>query len=862
MTDTNTKVRSLILTALMVVSVFGGSIAFAGAAAANVGDTASFQVANTDADVTTTIYAEVTEQDDAASISSVELDFSSASSFDGQFSGSSSDYTVRVIDSGTVQASATDISLSASKSQETVSLSFSSIEADSGEVVQVIGSDFTNPGTTGSDSYDGVITLNGDPNSEDTGTLDYSGSGTGTGTSGDARQNTTPADGDSNTAGPIVFQGETVIATGYSAGETVNLRSGSPAAGESSSFVDQYTADPIGEVNVDTGELDTGDYFTTAGTDTSAEFEVAQQTLNADFASDSVTATDSGTPATADLEFTTNSQSQFDVRVTSSSLTDSELESAFVTNGGFNGNDASDAGIVISGISDDTTQAVDFQGLDAANYTFDFEVVTTTASDSASVSVVEPQAGTASFDVSAVSEERGDTVTVPISYANDADNHVFITVGSSEVNFNEIVEVEDTNEDGMISLDIDTFNAGRTGTTPASSAYDAGDDTVVTVDRKHTAFSQPLAAVDYDLSVSNSDPDADGTEKDVAVFSLNERSTTGAQSWTAPSGTTYADAADLVTKVTQRSDVSSDDHLVVQFEASGLYSYVSEKGDFGSNGVSLSLTQSDTVANAGPNEFDASDAATIVFDAENNTFFAVYNTETLNDERAVQAGQTYEATLSVDNIGTDSDGTNPYVASGEEETVSTTFDVTERTAEFDVNDNDEVQVASESGQAISGQTSVAPGTDFTIRARATGDSPFLKTQSATVQDDGTFSAEFDFSNTAENTSFTVTIPNQNFAGSSANAETTGVVGAADTSTPTPTPEPATDTPTATPTPTPEPATDTPTATPTPTPEPATDTPTEGGATETETSGSQPGFGGAVAIVALAGAALIALRRGN
>ena len=34
MTDTNTKVRSLILTALMVVSVFGGTIAFAGSAAA------------------------------------------------------------------------------------------------------------------------------------------------------------------------------------------------------------------------------------------------------------------------------------------------------------------------------------------------------------------------------------------------------------------------------------------------------------------------------------------------------------------------------------------------------------------------------------------------------------------------------------------------------------------------------------------------------------------------------------------------------------------------------------------------------------------------------------------------------------
>lgn len=87
-----------------------------------------------------------------------------------------------------------------------------------------------------------------------------------------------------------------------------------------------------------------------------------------------------------------------------------------------------------------------------------------------------------------------------------------------------------------------------------------------------------------------------------------------------------------------------------------------------------------------------------------------------------------------------------------------------------------------------------------------------------------------------------------------------------TETPTPEPATATSTPdTATETPTPEPVTATPTpapATDTPTPEPVTDTPTDSGdgVTETETSGSQPGFGGTVAIVALVGAALLALSR--
>ena len=56
----------------------------------------------------------------------------------------------------------------------------------------------------------------------------------------------------------------------------------------------------------------------------------------------------------------------------------------------------------------------------------------------------------------------------------------------------------------------------------------------------------------------------------------------------------------------------------------------------------------------------------------------------------------------------------------------------------------------------------------------------------------------------------------------------------------------------TPTPTPSPS-------PTPTPDEETPTPTEDTPTPTDTEG-QPGFGAALAIVALAGAALLALRR--
>jgi PGF-CTERM protein len=64
------------------------------------------------------------------------------------------------------------------------------------------------------------------------------------------------------------------------------------------------------------------------------------------------------------------------------------------------------------------------------------------------------------------------------------------------------------------------------------------------------------------------------------------------------------------------------------------------------------------------------------------------------------------------------------------------------------------------------------------------------------------------------------------------------------------------------TPTPEPDTETPTPEPdteTPTPEPDTETPTPEPDTETTTT-TTPGFGAVVAVLALLGAALLALRR--
>ncbi len=855
MTDTNTKVRSLILTALMVVSVFGGSIAFAGAAAAATGG--SYTVANTDTSATTTVTAQIQSEEDGKSVGGVELSFNGATSFDGSFStGSSSDYTVKVYNrDGTEKTTVDSVSLGSSNSGKTVTLTFSSVEVNSGETLEVAGANFDNPTSQG--DYTGTIQFNPSASGASVSDVLSIGPSSTDSTSGDAPTAQTPDaditintnDDDKKDFTPIAFAGQSVAVTGLQGSEKVNLRRSTGT--DSSEFVSQLTASD-GSVVVDTSGLSTDDYFVVGQqSGYQAGWEVAEQTLTT-----TVDPSEFDTDETqSELTIDTNRGGNFDIVASSDDLDNSELITLY------DGlakemdiDDDSEMEVVITGASDDLSPNLDVSNLEAGTYNITHDVRDTTATDDISFDVTEAGEGTASFASSAVSEDRGDVLEFTVNLDNT--NSAFVTVGGSDVNYQVDLTVTDGNGDGEVTVQLDTSEAayyGGSGPVTVSNeqgAYSAapvesGDDdsvTVENVDEPTDRLDTPLAAVDYDLSVALSE---NRNEEDVAVFSLNERSTDAAATWIAPKGTTYSDGLEDVTAaVSDRSTVALEDHVIVQVEASGIYSYITEQSDFGNTGVSLTAVQTDTTANTAANEFNAGDAAAVVFDADNDTFYAVFNTASNN----IEAGDNYEVTFEVNED-------NPYIANADAtETVTTTFTVEEREASFDVNSDEQVQVEAASGQAISGETNVAPGTELTIRARASGDSPFLKTADATVQSDSTFSGTFDFSGVSENTTFATTVPNL------ITESVEGVVGGAtDTSTPTPTPEP-----TATPTPTPEP-TETPTSTPEPTDTPTeepTDTPTEGGATETETSGSQPGFGGAVAIVALAGAALIALRRNN
>ncbi|KAB7518633.1 DUF7827 domain-containing protein [Halosegnis rubeus] len=880
MTDTNTKVRSLILTALMVVSVFGGTIAFAGsAAAANEvsvngpfdedtvvapSHTGTFQSVD---DTVQYVVIDLTAADSGLN----EPDLSAVTASDVQITKNGVEYT-------------DGFSEFQKNSQDpgTITIKMAnSINVVGGDTLDITVNDVLTPSVSGTKEYSvettyydtagvdssNVVDESFGPTNYDVTETSTSGGGGSTTLTGDAKFDSGSnawigqslyfqADvADSGSDGPDTYELHEVDTSGSTdkVGTLVTevaLNSNGAALIDTSNLQGPYVmVDENGDVIATdnsgveitggntaqmNGDYDDGEEVTVITQNFDAVFEASSATQGGDF----------------DVTYTSN-RAGYDVTVDSDDLSNEEIKTLF----GASDSDLSD-GVQITVTGNDQTQTYSVPSdFTTGNYSFTFEVADTTNSASGSIMIQSPSDTSASFASSAFSQERGDVVefTVDMSNTQTAD----ITVGSETVNYVGTATITDGNDDGSVTVQMNTFLAGTTNNeAQAFSAADSGDS-VTKVRRSTSELDSPLAAADYDLTVSIS-----GNEEDVAVFSLQPRSTTGAVSHTAPGDATastaadYEDAAGVVDAATQRSTVAMGDQMIFQVNANGLYGYVDSASDLqagSGNGVSLSVEQTGDLTNQAPKTVPVGNTE-VYFDSTNDTFLVVYDTNdgAMRNSQSVDfsAGEEYTAEFVIDGDN------NPYVATGETETVSSSYMIEERTVSFDTNADDEISVAATSDATISGETTMAPGTEFTVRARASGSSPFLKTGDAVVGSEGDFSSAFDFSGVSENTTFTVTVPSQGLVN---NAETDGVVTNetdTETPTPTPTPEPATETPT--PTPTPEPATETPT----PTPEPATETPTEGGATPTETSGSQPGFGGAVAIVALAGAALIALRRGN
>lgn len=605
----------------------------------------------------------------------------------------------------------------------------------------------------------------------------------------------------------------------------------------------------------------------------SSEFEVTDQSFDATVDPVNVTAGDN-----TDLSFDSN-RGSYRVVVSSDDLDYDELNTLLSNYDNTEGVDTNDDdendAVEIRNNDRELTTSVGDTDVPTGNHSLTFTVADTDKTAEANLNVQEQGDAAYGFPNAYPEEQRGDIATINVSLENTDDNSAWVQIGSEEVNFEVQTQVVDENGDGYVELEFNTYktitasedDSGNPlpGYTASDMLSAAGDDRATNSRvTDGTGLQTPITDGEYALSLYDAEPvdssgeDTDANEEAFGTLVLNQRSTDAAQTWTAPSSASMSDKEDVYDAVAQDDTVAMPgDQVIVQVEASGLYGYLDDSGNDitnNDNGLHLEVEQTNPSANSEPETIDN---YKVIEDAGNNTFFVVINTQGLKD--SIEEGQNFQATFTAENDDTEG-GNYPLIASGESESVNTTFELVEPTVSFDDASNDGPLAVAQGNYNVTGETSYAPGTEIQVTARSTS-ANLLQSEKVTVDSDGSWSANFDFGDVDNGTEFT-------FINSKTDDEVSAVVDSSvqpDNGSDETPDETTTDNGTETTTTTPEETTDNGSET-TTTSGPGETSMTEETTSETTddsgSSGSIPGFGVSVSLVALVAAALLAFRRSN
>ena len=367
----------------------------------------------------------------------------------------------------------------------------------------------------------------------------------------------------------------------------------------------------------------------------------------------------------------------------------------------------------------------------------------------AAAAQVESEAN-AQFDQSTYSEETGDIAEFTVEMENTDSAQVELVEANN--NYNATLNVTDADGDGEVTVYFNTYLAGEDNQNAFYTAENSNDTVSVTVNEDTTGDSRLLPA-DFTLQLYVGEDDA-REEVDVATLALTEGSISAVATGVAPSDATLESVEDITTATTAGNEVAEGDNLVVAFKASGVFGAI-DVGEFEDH-FNFVLEQTNDQYDDGVEL--TSNNYQIVEDPENDRFFVVLNTNDL------EAGGEYELTLEPatgDNGVIDS----LYFIDDEEYKkgsgviVSTEFSVVERMIEVtgDFDKEDHLLVPNSEEATITGESNAAPGTDITVRLRATGEDPFLMSQTVQVQEDGSVEAAFDLSEHQVDQEFTVTM---------------------------------------------------------------------------------------------------------
>jgi len=662
--------------------------------------------------------------------------------------------------------------------------------------------------------------------------------------------------------------GEKIISTENLEGKYVITRPG--GAADDVYYINDAVPDSSQTFTDSDGTITTGSSAQTQSRIAQASFEVTSQDLSIGFQ-------DAETEQGKTFLDVDSARSEFDLLVTADGLDDDAINTTFTDevdpNIGTSGEtgdisnlyDASDGtnygeGVVMEGVSSDANISANFSQVDTGDYEFNFEVVDTGASDDSSVSVVEPDDINAEIEGGVAAVGQGDVAQMTVNLENTDEARV--NVGFNNVNYNASLHIEDGNDDGEVTINFNSWLAGRDDDTAlsqiggqaesgtdranatlqnATSLEDNQDNllsavmlnqsgpTVGTTTGNGNGITGPMDPEAYDINITEAVADptdlGDAQEYGVGTLQVLDPSVDATQTWVLPDSEftnldedepqeiwEYVENEEL----TQSSQIAEGDTIVFRIESDGMFGPLEIQESASGNNYAdafqalvqtnvttgfttnlglanqydFTVEQQNEGANRDPKYVDwqstnGNNGMVVIPDQANRSLFVAIdedqtdlfrdssapvgfnsNTQSGTGTHEFSSGDEYEANWTLRaSSGLVDEGTSG----------TDTFDITSKSIDFDTNDNDVIRVEQAADQVISGSTSVAPGTDLTLNVRSRGANPFLETPEATVQADRTFNATVDFSDRAVDTQFSV-----NGRTFDSDYQTPGVVGEAPT----------------------------------------------------------------------------------
>ena len=354
---------------------------------------------------------------------------------------------------------------------------------------------------------------------------------------------------------------------------------------------------------------------------------------------------------------------------------------------------------------------------------------------------------TVSFREAQYVEQRGDVVEITVELTDTDTATITATNGLDEepLNYDANITVRDRNGDGVVRLRFNTY-LGADGVT----AWQATSEDVI-VDSSFTALPSRLPpATTYDLSVRPGE-DGGGLATDLVSLTIEPLEIEHLRLWTVPedqSIDSYNRLYDVLgVSVTETDRVALDDKLMIQIVAPGLEGLLAPQGSPGRE-TDQSTTRFLNAIQQGETPLDLIVRTNSGFVTDNHENLDGSNTAVLADtgyDSYYIIVDTSEVTLASGGVGAETTlefGIDESASrfTGERASVSDSYELVQPAVEIP-----EPNVVRTEEAAITGTTTLAPGTEMQVRVESRETPAFLITRETRVEDDGTFTIRLDAS---------------------------------------------------------------------------------------------------------------------